>query len=262
MTAKVLLTASDEPFASIVIYEKGSGLGGVWASDRIYDGLTTNSPLLTYEMPDFPYPENLRVAGAHVSAQNVNAHLRAYADTYALTERIQYHTLVQEVSWDPGSFTWVVAGTSNGRPFCQSFGYVVVCVGLYHTSLNPLKEPMMSRYNGQIVHSSELGDAHIQAKFAVSRRVAVIGAGKSALDLATILAKGSWTSNGSSAPTVTLVYRKPHWLSPRKIARRSVAFEKVLFSRFIVSSSRGSLFWSTLIRLARLERFSSICQSA
>ena len=237
MTAKVLLHASDDPFSCLTIYEKGSTLGGVWASDRIYDGLTTNSPILTYEIPDFPYEDHLRVVGAHASAQNVNAYLHSYVDAFGLRERIQYRTLVEDVSWDPEDSTWVVSGTSNGEEFCQSFGYVVVCVGLYHTSLNPLKEHMTSQYAGNIVHSSEIGEAHVREKIATSRRVTVVGAGKSALDLATIVAKGQWTLNGGVTPAVTLVYRKPHWLSPRKIARGNVEFEKVLFSRFVVSPS-------------------------
>ena len=237
MTAKVLFRTSDQPFSCLTIYEKGSTLGGVWASDRIYEGLTTNSPLLTYEIPDFPYEDHLRVVGAHASAQNVNAYLHSYANVFALRDRIQFRTLVEDVSWDPGDSTWVVSGTSNGEKFRQSFGYVVVCVGLYHTSLNPLNEHMMSRYTGNIVHSSEIGEAHVRGKLATSKRVTVVGAGKSALDLATILAKGQWTPNGGTAPAVTLLYRKPHWLSPRKIARGNVEFEKVLFSRFVVSLS-------------------------
>ena len=235
MTAKVLSSTSDQAFSSLTIYEKSSTLGGVWASDRIYEGLTTNSPLLTYEIPDFPYEDHLRVVGAHASAQTVNDYFHSYADHFALKDRIRYRTLVEDVSWDPRDSTWVVSGTSSGEKFHQSFGYVVVCVGLYHTSMNPLNEDTMSRYAGNIVHSSEMGDAHVRGKLAASKRVTVVGAGKSAIDLATLLAKGRWNPNRGRTPAVTLLYRKPHWLSPRKIVRGSVEFEKVLFSRFVVS---------------------------
>lgn len=235
MTAKVLLHSSQKPFSSITIYEKNSAIGGVWASNRIYDGLTTNSPLLTYEIPDFSFPEYLRVAGAHASAQDVNSYFQAYADAYSLTERIQYSTLVQDVSWDPESATWAVKGTSNGTEFRKSFGFLIVCVGLYHKNLDPL-ESMISEYAGDIVHSAEIGEADKREKLAASQQVIIVGAGKSALDLATILAKGQWTPRKTSAPAVTLVYRRPHWISPRKIVRKTVAFEKVLFSRFVVSS--------------------------
>ncbi len=234
MTAKVLLHSSQKSFSSVTIYEKNSALGGVWASNRIYDGLTTNSPLLTYEIPDFPFPKHLRVAGAHASAQDVNSYFQAYADAYSLAERIQYSTLVQDVSWDPESSTWSVKGTLNGAGFRKSFGFLVVCVGLYHTSLDPL-ESMINEFAGDIVHSSEIGEAQKRETLAASKQVIIVGAGKSALDLATILAKGQWTPKESSAPAVTLVYRRPHWISPRKIVRKTVAFEKLLFSRFVVS---------------------------
>lgn len=244
VTAKVLLHASDKSFTSVTIYEKGTTLGGVWALDRIYDGLTTNSPLLTYEIPDFPYPKDLRVTGAHASAQSVNAYLHAYAHTYDLEERIKFRTLVQDVSWNPRDSTWLVVGTSDGESFRQSFGYVVVCVGLYHTSLNPFSDDMISKYTGDVFHSSEMGQSWVRAKLATCQRITVVGAGKSALDLAAILAKGQWIPNCASTPKVTLVYRKPHWLSPRKIIRGTVAFERILFSRFVVSYSSG-VFWES-----------------
>lgn len=233
VTAKVLLHASEKPFSSVTIYERGPELGGVWAASRIYDGLTTNSPLLTYEIPDFPYPPNLRVPGTHASAHDVLSYLHAYADKYAITEQIKFDTDVRDVSWNTGSSTWMVKSTSNGGDICQSFRYVVVCTGLYHTNHNPLKESMISRYTGSVVHSSKIGTKSVRDTLATSNSVAVVGAGKSALDLATILARGHWMTGDWTTSTVTLIYRRPHWLSPRKILRKTTHFEKVLFSRFV-----------------------------
>lgn len=53
VTAKVMLHDSASYFRSVTIFEKNTELGGVWSSNHIYDGLTTNSPLLTYEIPIF-----------------------------------------------------------------------------------------------------------------------------------------------------------------------------------------------------------------
>jgi cation diffusion facilitator CzcD-associated flavoprotein CzcO len=36
------------PNASIIVLEKGTSLGGVWAKDRLYPGLHTNNHFQTY----------------------------------------------------------------------------------------------------------------------------------------------------------------------------------------------------------------------
>lgn len=56
----------------------------------------------------------------------------------------------------------------------------------------------------------------------IRKRVAVIGAGKSALDCATFAAQ--------QATSATLVFRKPHWMIPRYFGKTRV--DLVLFNRF------------------------------
>ena len=236
MTAKALLHDSNDFFDSVTIYEKNNRLGGVWSEDRIYEGLTTNSPLLTYEIPEFPYPEKLRSAGGHVAAQDVNRYFHAYAEQFGISKHVQYQTLVEALEWEPESSAWVVQGKTPRGGFQRHFGYIVVCVGLYHTGLIPLAGSQTSSYAGNIWHSSEMGNNDVKNTLANSQEVIVSGAGKSALDISTLLAQGKSTNPNCEPPNVTLVYRRPHWLSPRKIVRGTVAFEKLLFSRFVVSA--------------------------
>ncbi|KAI9776763.1 MAG: monooxygenase [Geoglossum umbratile] len=233
ITAKILLHDSNRFFDSITVFEKNSTLGGVWSSNRIYEGLVSNSPLLMYEIPDFKYPIGMRAPGTHVSAQDINRYLWDYTEYYGLTKLIQYQTQVDDVHWNPASSVWTVKGVSAMGDFRGDFGYVVVCTGLYHTSFNPLTVSQTSQYAGNIYHSSETGDPRVQSILANSERVIISGAGKSAVDIATILAKGHWRTKDRKAARVTLVYRRPHWLSPRNMIRGTVPFEKLLFSRFM-----------------------------
>lgn len=229
-----MLHDSASRFRSVTIFEKNTELGGVWSSNHIYQGLTTNSPLLTYEIPDFPYPQRLRSAGAHVSSQDVNTYLNAYAKHNRLMDHIHCQTQVTDISWEASSSSWVVTALSAGKPIHKRFGYVVICVGLYNTKFSPLDASQTINYQGKIFHSSQAGDPSVRDALAKSKNVLVAGAGKSALDLATILAKGQWNSDGRGGPHVNLVYRRPHWLSPRKMVRKMIPFEKLLFSRFVV----------------------------
>ena len=244
MTAKVLLNDSNSFFESVTVFEKNSTLGGVWSSDRIYEGLTTNSPLLTYEIPGFPFPECVRHSGAHAKAADVSQYFHVYAERYRVAECIRYQTLVTDLSWDTSCSAWAVKGRSANEEFLVYFDYVVICVGLYHTGFNALTIPQILQFSGHIYHSSEAGKPDVQQELANSKKVLILGAGKSALDIATILAKGKWRNDGGKTE-VTLLYRRPHWLSPRRMVRGTVPFEKLLFSRFVVrtpSFFRSCLF--------------------
>lgn len=215
----------------------------MWSSDRIYEGLTTNSPLLTYEIPGFPFPEHVRHSGAHAEAEDVSQYFQSYAERYSVAECIQYQTLVTDLSWDTSCSAWAVKGRLANDEFLAYFDYVVICVGLYHTGFNALTSPQISQFSGYTYHSSEVGKPEVRNDLANSRRVLILGAGKSALDLAAILAKGKWR-NDERNTEVTLLYRRPHWLSPRRMVRRTIPVEKLLFSRFVVR--KASIFRSRL----------------
>jgi cation diffusion facilitator CzcD-associated flavoprotein CzcO len=236
ITAKTLLHDSGTFFNSVVIFEKNSELGGVWASNRIYDGLTTNSPLLTYEIPGFPYPENLRGTGKHVKAQDVNFYLQAYAERYDLIRHTEFSTHVENIAWDSRHPSWTVIGNKENQPFRENFSHIVVCTGLYHARHIPLGKNQVRQFSGNIWHSSELFDRTAQETLGKSKNVVVVGAGKSAIDLATLIAQGRCSAETKGIiPLVKLVYRRPHWLSPRKILWNTIPFENLLFCRFVVS---------------------------
>ena len=229
-----MLNDSNSFFDSVTIFEKNTTLGGVWSSNQIYKGLTTNSPLLTYEIPGYPYPQNVRTSSAHVPAQDVSQYLQAYAKEYDVADHIQYQTLVDDVSWDPSCSTWAVKGSSDAGKFLRHFSHIVICVGLYHTNSTPLTSSQVARYAGNVYHTSDVGDHNVQKALTSSRKVVIAGAGKSALDVATLLARGKWKIGVQNVPDITLVYRRPHWLSPRRMIRRTIPFERLLFSRFVV----------------------------
>jgi dimethylaniline monooxygenase (N-oxide forming) len=238
ITAKTLLHDSDSSFDSVVLYEKSAELGGVWAPARTYKGLTTNSPLLTYEIPGFLYPKASRKVGKHVPAEEVHTYLQAYANQYNLIEKIKFSTVVKDISWNPSDSNWTVQSESSGDISTSNFSHIVVCTGLYHAKHLSLDKDQTATFNGNVWHSSDISSAKVQETLGTSKNVVIIGAGKSAIDIATIIAQGRFSAQtaDSTPPAVKLVYRKPHWLSPRKILRRTIPFEKLLFSRFVVSS--------------------------
>lgn len=234
VTAKVLLHESNSAFPSVTVFEKQSDLGGVWSQERIYPGLASNSPTLTYEIPGFQYPEKLRKAGSHVEASDVNAYLRAFSDRYHLEKHIKFNSEVTDISWDPKSQRWSIHGFDSGGMFGAKFRYLVVCNGLYHSRNFPAVVNCADGPTPNILHSADVGVPEIRNTLTSSKHTLVVGAGKSAIDLATMLASGNWSTGTEASPQVTLLYQRPHWLSPRAIMGGVIYFERILFSRFLV----------------------------
>lgn len=235
VTAKTLLCDPESGFDRVTVFEKAWELGGVWSTSQIYDGLCTNSPLLTYEIPDFPYPDAVRRSGQHATAQEVNSYLRAYAQYFGVTKVIRFRHKVERIEWSREARGWKVMGTNANGGFLECFSHVVVCTGLYHNPRWPLIED--NGFTGKTYHSSQIGQEAVRVHLAASNKIVIVGAGKSAIDLATLLAQGKWAIPGDTSPDVYLVYRRPHWLSPRRIVRTLVPFERLLFSRFVVCSA-------------------------
>lgn len=140
------------------------------------------------------------------------------------------------MEWDAGRSVWIVRAASPAEKFEKAFSHLVICTGMYHTPEVPFSTRQTSKYRGKIFHSSEMGARDVQKTISTRKNVLIVGGGKSALDLATLITQGTWGEGGHlKAPRVTLLYRKPHWLSPWKMLRGTVPFEKLLFTRFVVS---------------------------
>ncbi|KAF2791053.1 FAD/NAD(P)-binding domain-containing protein, partial [Melanomma pulvis-pyrius CBS 109.77] len=243
VTAKVLLHDTNHSFSDITVFEKSRSLGGVWSQDRIYPGLASNSPALTYEIPGFQFPDKLRKYGSHVKAEDINVYLSAFAQEYNLEQHISFNSLVQDVSWSSDTQRWRISVQRDGdRDSVKEFKFLVVCNGMYHQPNIPTiptipsqSQSSLSSPMPKIYHSANVGEQEIRTSLANSENTLVIGAGKSAIDLATMIARGEWSSNkrNNNPPSVTLLYKRPHWLSPRSIVRGTIYFERLLFSRFL-----------------------------
>jgi cation diffusion facilitator CzcD-associated flavoprotein CzcO len=114
--------------------------------------------------------------------------------------------------------------------------FVVVCTGTFSEPLVP-EIPGSERFSGTVVHSSEATDPAL----VVGKRVVVVGAGKSALDCA------AWATE--HAQRCTLVFRAPHWMSPRMLPG-GIPNDRLVMGRY------PELFFR-YHRLNRLERFSA-----
>jgi dimethylaniline monooxygenase (N-oxide forming) len=206
----------------VTVFDNEPTIGGVWAPSRTYAGLCTNNPKEHYAFSDFRYPET---CDEFPTAEQVLEYLQLYVDEFGLRSHIRLSTDVLSVSREsrqdgrshPGFEVTVRATDGSAEPVTHAFDYVVVCNGVYSIPYVPEFEGQ-ERFEGLVLHSSEM----LNREMLWGKRIVVVGAGKSALDCASVAAH--------EADSTTLVFRTPHWMLPRYLPGRK-RVDEVFFTR-------------------------------
>ncbi|KAJ0414445.1 hypothetical protein BJY00DRAFT_295110 [Aspergillus carlsbadensis] len=116
-----------DPSINLVVLDSAASVGGVWARERVYEGLRTNNRVESYVYSDFPITQVTTVCdlvkpGEHLSGRAVHEYLKAYAEHFGVHERVRFNCMVKSVEYveaDGGGKEWVVrsttaAGTGTG----------------------------------------------------------------------------------------------------------------------------------------------------
>jgi Pyridine nucleotide-disulphide oxidoreductase len=117
---------------------------------------------------------------------------------YSLDERTKFDTKVEKIYKDSMG-RWVVNNAANGH-----FDGVIAAVG---SCGEPKKPPLLGqeKFEGSIVHSSELTADHIDAK---GKRIVVVGGGASAVEAVEFAVK-------TGAASTSILSRSDKWIIPR-----------------------------------------------
>jgi dimethylaniline monooxygenase (N-oxide forming) len=86
------------------------------------------------------------------------------------------------------------------------FDLVIICVGVFSSQPHVPQFPNREKFHGVVMHNSELKSAEQLS----SKRVVIVGYGKSATDAALELAKVAHSTN--------IIFRQPRWPIPGKLA--------------------------------------------
>jgi dimethylaniline monooxygenase (N-oxide forming) len=222
--AKVLL----EDGFDVTIFDRQKKVGGIWSPDWAYADLHTQlvagfmefSNLLDHE-GNLSYNMNilfirLILAKDYAPWQNIHNYLQKYADKFHLFERIRFQTkviLIDKVDLKDPHLPWIIkVEPVNGCHQTLKFDFVVVANGLFSTPYIPVFQDQ-DKFAGSIVHATEIKTWE-QLK---NKRVAVIGGGKSAVDLATLA--------GMYAQSCYMIFRRSHWLIPHKLLHGYLPFQ-------------------------------------
>ena len=170
--AKTLLMSGFD----VVVFEKGSYVGGTWVYDNdngrqfLYRNLHINTSKALTQFSDFPFPASTQPIPDH---RDMAAYFDAYARRFRLWDRIRFKSEVvciepvQGEGWDVG-----VKGASVER-----FDFVVVASGAF---ARPAHAQEFQRFSGTYLHSAD----YRAPEALVGQRVCVVGCGNSAVDIA------------------------------------------------------------------------------
>jgi putative flavoprotein involved in K+ transport len=181
-----------------IILEAGAEPTGSWP--RYYDSLKLFSPARYSSMPGMPFPGDPE---RYPARDEVVAYLRAYAKHFNLP--IVTNARIETVEKQGTNFT---VTTSDGT--VRSTRSVIAASGAFNRPFIPTLEEQ-NTYTGQILHSS----SYMNPQPFVGKRVLVVGAGNSAVQIATELARST---------DVTLTSRDPVKFMRQRLLGQDVHF--------------------------------------
>ncbi|MDW8470468.1 NAD(P)/FAD-dependent oxidoreductase [Streptomyces scabiei] len=195
------LAERDLPYTHI---ERHTGPGGLWDIDNpgspMYESAHFISSRTLSGFGGYPMPDHFADYPPH---RQILSYLTSFADAYGLRDRIEFGTEVRGVD-KTADGRWTVTRT-DGRT--STHRQVVVCTG---AQWHPNVPEIPGRFSGEIRHTvTYRGSVELRGK-----RVLVVGAGNSGLDIACDAAR--------SADHAAISMRRGYWFIPKHLFGRPV----------------------------------------
>lgn len=203
-TAAVLKRCGHTP----ILFEKSAHPGGVWA--RSYPEVRLQNIASQYHLADFPWPFE---PDLHPTAEQIRRYIEAAINHFALDVRLQHEVTALR----NGAELWNIEIQSSHGLVRERFPRVIIASGQYGGAKTDLALEGRGDFEGEILSDADIRDLEIFS----GKRVAVIGFGKTAIDLATLAAP--------RAREVHHVFRTARWLIPKRLL--GLHYTRPLFPR-------------------------------
>ncbi len=181
------------------VLEANSDLGGTWFNNR-YPGARFDSESYTY---GYSFSEEVLEEWSwtekHSPQSETLAYLNFVADKFELRQYMQFNCRVRSLTFDEDTGTWSVL-LEDGRKLTTRF--VITALGTLSTPSLPNYDGMDS-FEGISFHASNWPHEPLELE---GKRVAVIGAGATAIQLIPEVAK--------KAEQLIVFQRRPNWAAP------------------------------------------------
>jgi dimethylaniline monooxygenase (N-oxide forming) len=194
------------------IFEAHSSPGGVW-SHAVYPGAHLQNQYWQYCQPDLQWPDSINPDDL-ASAEQIRSYVDYCLESFGLKEHLKLHTQVlkcdQQLShrWNVVSRDLVTKATHQ-----EEFDFVVVAQGQYtEDKTNELPwgdRQIFEKAGGKVYTRQTFSEAGF--KSLEDKRVAIIGFGKTAVDLCQDVPEKS------NPKEVRHIFRAPRWLIPSSV---------------------------------------------
>ena len=179
--------------SDFVVLERQNAIGGTWR-DNVYPGVACDIPSHLYSYSFMPNPEWTRV---FAPGAEIREYLERAATAFGIRDRVRLGAALESAVWDEAAEVWRL---STPHETIEARALVLAAGRL--TEPRILDVPGLMAFSGPVIHTARWDDS-IDLD---GRRVAVIGSGASAVQIAPELAKRS---------RVTVFQRTPAWVLPR-----------------------------------------------
>ncbi len=192
----------------VTVLERGPRPGGVWAV--AYPEVRLQNTRDQYRLAGFPWPTEPEL---HPSREQILEYLQAAVRRFDIDLRLS-HQVVRAL---PHADGWRLQVAAPDGPREEDADFVLVASGQYTGAPQPPVLADRERFRGQVVTDRQVLDLDVLA----GKTVAVVGFGKSAVDMAALAAE-----RGSR---VHHVFREPRWLLPKYMLGQHAT--RVMFAR-------------------------------
>ncbi|WWC61864.1 uncharacterized protein I303_104449 [Kwoniella dejecticola CBS 10117] len=184
-----------------VVYERESGIGGVWYQNR-YPGYRCDIDALYYSHSRYPY----NFGESHPPRKVVQEYWDSICFKEDLHSQFHSNTTLKSASWDPSDSTYkLILENRDGTEVKVNHQYLISAIGSF-SSPSRANIPGLQDFEGEIIRSwswpEELGLAELRGK-----RVAVLGNGCTGTQLITVLSRDPEIE-------VIAISRSVRWLKP------------------------------------------------
>lgn len=193
---------------SVVLFEKSTELGGVWTLG--YPGVRLQNTGHHYRISDIPWPTP---PDQHPSSAQVREYINQAVGQMGLDIRRGHEVSAMREQ----SNGWSLKYSNDDGEKEEEFDFVVVAIGQYTEGKHKPEFPGQSSFSGEIITERDVNDLDVFN----DKNVAVVGFGKSAVDMATFATQ--------RAKNVCHIFRTPRWLIPFNIF--GIHYARLMFCR-------------------------------
>ncbi|KAG6381877.1 FAD/NAD(P)-binding domain-containing protein [Boletus reticuloceps] len=259
-------TLLHDGFQKVQLLTRDTSVGGVWAKQRTYPGVSINNVHGEFAFSPLPMPPPAlkAEAGNRLCGEDMTAYMEKFADTY-LAGKIRFETEILDVRRGREGLGWdvEVLNLRTGNKEVLSYARIVLCTGGCSQAHVPatlsVKSAEGAGFWGPVVHSSEFGSRVGQilreAQANPDYSVVVVGGGKSAQDISSHLARHGISATvvfDKTDAVIAAPVQLPDWIrKSRCLAVFSPHIElRTRLERFLHTTTLGSkitrAFWNFL----------------